>query len=75
MRVYKLKNCSNFQQLLPKVSEEWASARLLIGIDLPPTEAEYRSTDLNLKSINGQNIHLLPRKCALFVIFDAMREK
>jgi hypothetical protein len=47
--------------------EEWSAVQLLIGIDLPLKEAEYRSADYTGVSFNGQNnLVLLDR----FVNFD-----
>jgi hypothetical protein len=65
MRVYILKNSSNFHQLLPKVSEEWAAVQLLIGSDLSLKDAEYQLTDLTGESFNGQSILFSLRRCPL----------
>jgi hypothetical protein len=46
-----LKNSSNFQQLLPKVSGDWSVVRLLIGI---LKEAKFRSDGLSGELFNGR---------------------
>jgi hypothetical protein len=70
MRDYILKNCSNFQQLLPKVLEEWPAVRLLFVYDVPLNDVEYRSVELTGESFNGQNSLVSLHRCALFREFS-----
>jgi hypothetical protein len=70
IQVYIVKNCSNFQQLLHKVLEEWVAVWLLIGIEIPINDVDNGSPDLTGESFNGQKILIVLHRCALFREFS-----